>query len=130
MFKEGTNVDIDMWPIIIVRVGDTDDAGIAERSLNVVEELYQSKREPFVTIIDASSGRRPSPEQRYVQTEFRRKHEDHIKKYSRGTALVFNSEILKAVVTAMHWIKPPDTTTKAFKDVDSAIAWAKERLAS
>ena len=121
-------MDIAQWPILIVVLGAEDDEGLVERSLKVIEELYENRREPFVTIIDATSGRRLTPAERYSQTEFRRKHEDHIKEYSRGTALVFNSEILKAVVTAMHWLKPPDNVTKTFTDMDSATAWAKERL--
>ncbi len=38
MFSNGTNVDIDMWPILIIRAGETDDADIVERSLEVVEK--------------------------------------------------------------------------------------------
>ena len=128
MFQEGTNVDIDMWPILIIRSGDTDDADIAERTLAVVEELYQRKKEPYVTVIDASNGRRPSPAQRYLQVEFRRAHEEHVKTYCRGFALISKSEILKAVATAMHWIKSPDTATKVFTDMDSALAWANAQL--
>jgi hypothetical protein len=128
MFQKDTNVDTDMWPILIIRAGDTDDADIAERTLAVVEELYQTKKEPYVTVLDGRNGRRPSPDQRYLQVEFRRKHEDHVRQYSRGTAIVSKSEILKAVVAAMHWIKAPDTTTKMFTDMASAIAWAHTRL--
>jgi hypothetical protein len=128
MFQENTNVDIDMWPILIVRADDNDNADISNRTLAVIEQMYQIKKEPYVTILDARNGRRPSAPQRYVETEFRRKHEDHIKEYSRGTAIVLKSEILKAVVTAVHLIKPPATTTKFFTDMQRAFEWARTQL--
>ncbi len=128
MFSNGTNVDIDMWPILIIRAGETDDADIVERSLEVVEKQYLTKKEPYVTVLDGRNGRRPSPAQRYLQVEFRRKHQDHVKQYSRGTAIVCKSEVLRAVATAMYWIKAPDNVTKMFTDMDEAIDWARERL--
>jgi hypothetical protein len=128
MFQKGTNVETDMWPILIIRAGEIEDVGITERTLEVVEKLYQTKKESFVTVLDASNGVRPSPAQRYVQVEFRRKHEDHIKQYSRGTAIVCKSEILRAVATAMYWIKAPDNVTKMFTDLDDAIEWARDQL--
>ena len=79
-------------------------------------------------VIDASEGRRPSPAQRYLETEFRRKHEGHVRKYCRGSAIIVKSEIIKAVITAVYWIKPPDTKTKFFTDMDSAMVWAHSRL--
>ena len=128
MFQKDTNVDTDLWPIVIIRSGDTDDADVAERTLAVVEELYQTKKEPYVTVLDGSNGRRPSPAQRYIQVEFRRKHAEHVKTFCRGFALVSKSEIIKAVATAMYWIKSPDTATKVFTDMESAIAWARAQL--
>jgi hypothetical protein len=128
MFHKDTNVDVGMWPILIIKEADSDDPGIVERSLSVVEELYETKKEPYVTVIDGRAGRRPSPAQRYLQTEFRRKYEDHVKQYSRGTAIVTKSEILKAVVSAMFWLKAPDNVAKMFTDMESAIEWARDRL--
>ncbi len=128
MFQKSTNVDTDMWPILIIRAGDTDDAEIVERTLAVVEELYLTRKEPYVTVLDGSNGKRPSPAQRYLQVEFRRKHESHIKQFSLGSAIVCSSEIIKAVATAMYWIKAPDNVTKMFIDMESAIAWAREQL--
>jgi hypothetical protein len=128
MFQKDTNVDLDQWPILIIRSGEVEDVGIAERTLAVVEKLYQTKKEPYVTVLDGSNGKRPTAAQRYLQVEFRRKHEDHVKQYSRGTAIVCKSEILRAVATAMFWIKPPDNAAKMFTDMDDAIDWARARL--
>ena len=128
MYQEDTNVDSDNWPILLIRAGETDDTSIVERTLAVVEDLYETRKEPYVMVLDGRNGRRPSPAQRYLQVEFRRKHAKHVRQYSRGTAIVCKSEILKAVATAMYWIKAPDSVTKMFTDMESAIAWANERL--
>ena len=47
MYQKDTNVDSDNWPILLIRAGDTDDTDIVERTLAVVEELYQTKKELF-----------------------------------------------------------------------------------
>ena len=128
MVVENKSLDIDTWPILVARLTDPGDISGLENDLALVEDLFIAKKESYVTIIDARNGERPSPAQRYLQTEFRRKHEDHIKQYSRGTAIVVNSEILKAVARAMFWIKAPDNVTKMFTDMDEAIEWAQLRL--
>lgn len=128
MHSEHSSIDASRWPILIVRIIKNDEAGYLRRSFEAVAELYRTRKEPYVTVIDTSSGHRPSPDHRYLQTEFRREHAAHVKKYCRGTAIVVKSEIIKAVVTAIFWIKPPDTETKFFTDMDSAVAWARGRL--
>lgn len=128
MDSTGPNVDASMWPILIIKEAESGDVETVQGCLGFLDELYATRKEPYVTIIDAQQGHRPSANQRYLQTEFRRKHEDHVKRYSLGTAIVFKSEILKAVITAMFWIKPPDTVTKAFTDMNSALDWARSRL--
>jgi hypothetical protein len=106
---------------------DLDQAKIA---LEVVEEMYQTHQEPYVTVLDARDGKRPSAVERNLQNEFRVKHEAHVRQYCRGSALVCNSEIIKGVATAMFWFKKPDTETKVFTNMDEAMAWARSRLES
>ena len=128
MSSETSSIDASRWPILVIRIVENDELEFLQRSFDAVAELYKTKKEPYVTVIDASSSHRPSPAHRYLQTEFRREHEAHVRKYCRGTAIVVKSEIIKAVVTAIFWIKPPDTKTKFFTDMDNAMAWARERL--
>ncbi len=128
MIKEGTNVDADQWPIVVIKEAHPDDIDTIKRGLVVVADLYRTNKEPYVIIMDSRKGYRPSAAQRYVLTEFRRNHKDHVETYCRGFAIVSSSAIIKAVVAAMHWIKSPDTSTKVFPDMDSAVDWANAQL--
>ena len=80
MTSERSSIDASQWPILIIRIVPNDEVDFLVRSFEAVADLYHTRKEPYVTIIDASSGHRPSPEHRYLQTEFRRQHEDHVKK--------------------------------------------------
>ena len=128
MFIEGTNIDLDLWPIIVIKQADAGDDEMNQRNLVALDELYTTRKEPYVTVMDARGGKRPNAGQRYLQTEFRRKHQDHVKTYCRGFAIVTTSEAIKGVTSAMFMIKEPDTVTELFTDMDSAVAWARERL--
>ena len=128
MNPEPSSIDASMWPILIVRIVKNDQPEYLEREFDVVANLYETRKEPYVTVVDASNSHRPSPAHRYLQTEFRRRYQDHVRAYCRGTAIVVNSAIIRAVITAIFWIKPPDTKTKFFADMDSAIAWARAQL--
>jgi hypothetical protein len=127
MTKTSEKVLTDQWPIMILLPSDSVDEG--KHSLEVVEEMYQTHSEPYVLVLDAREGKRPSAVERNLQTEFRIKHETHVRRYCRGSALVCNSEIIRGVATAMFWLKKPDTVTKAFTNIDEAMTWARSRLA-
>jgi hypothetical protein len=128
MAKTSKTVITDQWPIIILLTSE--DLEQAKEALDVVEEMYQTHQEPYVTVLDARDGKRPSAVERNLQNEFRVKHEAHVRQYCRGSALVCNSEIIKGVATAMFWFKKPDTVTKVFTDMDQAMDWARSRLES
>jgi hypothetical protein len=126
MTKTSPTVVTDQWPILILLPSSNLDE--AKHSLAVVEELYETRQDPYVTVLDAREGQRPSAVERNLQNAFRVKHEAHVRRYCRGSALVCNSEIIKGVATAMFWFKKPDTITKVFTDIDEALAWARSRL--
>jgi hypothetical protein len=126
MIKTSPSVQTDQWPILILKAArDMADARLAQ---DIVEELYQAHNEPYVTILDAREGKRPSAVERRLQNAFRIKYQDYVRKYCYGSALVTNSEIIRGAATAMFWVKKPDTATKVFTHMDEAIAWARSLL--
>jgi hypothetical protein len=126
MAKTSPTVLTDQWPILVLLPSSNLEE--AKHALAVVDEIYQTHQEPYVTVLDARNGKRPTAVERTLQNEFRVKHEDYVRKYCRGSALVCNSEIIRGVATAMFWFKKPDTSTKAFTDMDEAVAWALSLL--
>lgn len=119
-------VETNQWPILILRPSDSIEE--AKQAMAVVEEMYQTHSEPYVTVLDGREGKRPSAVERKLQNDFRIKYQDYVRKYCYGSALVCNSQIIRGVATAMFWVKKPDTATKAFTDMDEAITWGRSLL--
>jgi hypothetical protein len=126
MNKTATTVITDDWPILILQTSDTLED--SRHALDVVEEIYETHQEPYAIVLDARDGRKPSATERNLQNDFRIKHEEHVRKYCRCSALVCNSALIKGIAAAMFWFKKPDTVTKVFNDMDEAMAWARSRL--
>ena len=103
----------------------SEDVEESKYALEVVEEIYETRPEPYAIVLDARDGQKPSAYIRNMQNEFRVKHQDHVRKYCRGSALVTNSSIIKGVATAMFWFKKPDTVTKVFTEYNEAMDWVR-----
>jgi hypothetical protein len=46
-----------------------------------------------------------------------------------GTALVFDSSVLRGVLTAIFWLKQPAHPVQVFATVEEAIRWAHQAIA-
>ena len=121
-------VQLDRWPILVVYSPSDFTEDDLRNHLEQLGKVYDTRREPYVLVLDATSGRRPSALQRKIQSEFREKYDAHIREYCRGTAFVTSSELLKGAATAMFWIKKPTTTTKFFTNIQQAFDWAEQQL--
>ena len=121
-------IQMHRWPILVVYSPSNFSKEDLQNHLEALGKIYDTHKEPYVLVLDARSGRRPSATQRKIQSEFRETYDAHIRQYCRGTAFVTNSELLKGAATAMFWVKKPTTVTKFFTDFDDAIVWAEERL--
>ena len=121
-------IQMQRWPILVVYSPSQHSDEELRDHLEKIGQIYDTHKEPYVLVLDARSGRRPSATQRKIQSEFREKYDAHVKQFCRGTAFVTNSELLKGAATAMFWVKKPSTTTKFFTDFDEAVAWAEEQL--
>ena len=45
-------------------------------------------------------------------------------------AMVMDSHLLRGMLTALFWLKKPNHEVKVFANLDSAIAWGHQRIAS
>ena len=121
-------IQMQRWPILVVYSPPQHTDDELREHLKELGEIYDSRKEPYVLVLDARSGRRPSAVQRKIQSDFREKYDAHVRQFSRGTAFVTNSELLKGAATAMFWVKKPASTTKFFTNMDEAMVWAEEQL--
>ena len=104
MNKTATTVIMDDWPILILQTSDTLEDSM--HALDVVEEIYETHQEPYAIVLDARDGRKPTATERNLQNDFRIKHEEHVRKYCRCSALVCNSALIKGIAAAMFLINP------------------------
>lgn len=83
---------------------------------------------PYAIVLDNRSAGPVSPTQRAIIAEHMRLHAPRTSARCAGTALVFESPVLRGALTAILWLRPPVTVTKVFGSLDEAITWARERL--
>jgi hypothetical protein len=128
--QEPEIIQMGRWPILVVYSPAHHSEEDLRNQLEELGKVYDTHKEPYVLVLDARSGRRPSALQRKIQNEFREKYDAHVKQYCQGTAIVTSSELLKGAATAMFWVKKPASVTKFFTDIQEALVWAEERLKS
>jgi hypothetical protein len=121
-------VDESRWPILVVTPPTEYSEEMHRQYLAYLGWIYETRSGPYCLIIDARNTPRPAPLQRKVETEFRNEYAAHVKQHCRGTAFVMSSKVMAGVLTAMFWIKKPDTEIKSFSDFDEALTWAKGRV--
>lgn len=68
-----------------------------------------------------------SPTQRKRITGGMEKNREHRRLWQRGLAMVFDSAILRMVLTGILWATKPDYEIKVFTDLQEALYWASTR---
>jgi hypothetical protein len=119
------------WPLIFVRLpAMMNDPRVVERFTRQLDRAY-ARREHFVATIDCSAvAKFPGAVERKMLTDWL-SDERRIKserETSLGSALVLTSGPMRAVVSAMYWIKRPITPQVWKATAGEAIDWCCERL--
>jgi hypothetical protein len=123
-----TPVDLSQWPIIVVHTPrDFTDAELRAYYDEIARTML-SRPEPYCNVIDARNASAPTPSQRKIMADFRVTHEEHIRKYCRGSAFVFESGLMRGVITAIHWLRRPEMPHKSFGTMFEAMTWARVQL--
>ena len=125
---QGMTVDMSAWPIVVFTSTDdmTDEA--MEKFLRFYEETIMSKEERFAAVLDLrQSGNTPS-RQRKILTDRMNKNKEFKKQYCVGTAMVFDSPVIRSVLIAILWLFSPEHKTQVFKTYEEALEWAQSRF--
>ncbi len=121
-------VSEEQWPIIVIRPPAEYDNDIHDQYLKYLGSIYERRKEKYAVVIDARKCSRPNSIQRKEENAFRTKYEDHVKQFCCGTAFVIQSAVMAGVITAIFWLKQPDTKHRSFSDIDAAFEWVKKQL--
>lgn len=122
-------VDDSAFPLVIVALpsGWTDaewDAYLARM------RTYPERRTRYVTLTDARGAGAPTAAQRKRAAEVMAADQEVSKRFNVANALVFDSAILRGMVTAITWITPPPVPMQTFATPALALGWLdRQRVA-
>lgn len=117
-------VDYGRWPIVEVTPPETVRDDELMSFLDGFDREVRSRQGGYMTVLDLRICKQITPRQRQVMT-------DHMQSREKdgtclGCAMVFESRLLRGILTAMYWVHRPKYPTRVFTKVDEALAWAEQ----
>ena len=84
-----------------------------------------ARQERYVTITDLSRIRAvPGADQRRVIAEWNRTHDEAMRRYNIGSALVVRSKLVRGALTALSWLSPNPTPWVNVATRAEALQWS------
>jgi hypothetical protein len=83
---------------------------------------------PVAWMVDLSAIRTVTPRQRQIFASHLGRLEQHNITYNRGAAVIVPNSILRGVVTAVFWFKPPKFPYRLFAQRQEGVLWADGQL--
>jgi hypothetical protein len=124
---ESIQFDDSAWPLVVLRYPKVIDHDDFMRHLERVVG-YVKRREPWGMINDSRGSGHPNAKQRQAIANLYDAHEDSVRGFWRGTAIIFDSSVTVGVVTALTWLRPAPHPFKAFTDYDEGRSWVLSAL--
>jgi hypothetical protein len=93
--------------------------------LDWFDGMRKARAAPFAIVLDLRRSSGLTPRQRKMITD-RMNHTDAVAPCV-ANALVFESAVLRGVLTALFWIRRPAYPCEVFRTLDDAIGWANAR---
>jgi len=128
MDAKAVGISLEHWPVMIVDNSSTASDAAMEAQMVCLRRIYRERKVAYANVIDARKGSPPTAKQRAMLSAFREEVKDHVGQHCRGVAFVFDSMIMRGIMTAMFWVRGPDTPHGVFATVEEALAWSRERL--
>jgi hypothetical protein len=121
-------IDSSRAPLYILTfpASTTDDELIA--CCTARESWAEKVRYPVAWVVDLSQIRTATARQRQIFGQHLGRIERHNISYNQGAALIVPNAVLRGVVTATFWIKPPSFPYRLFATRQEGLDWAAERL--
>jgi len=124
------STDLSRWPVVIMRppahpMRDDD----FQAYLDWMEKHVTTRRILYAVVNDARQAPPPSAHQRQMVAAQMARLDAFTREYCAGFGFVFDSALLRGIMTAIFWIKKPGYPTDVFSDVASAAEWCGAQLA-
>ena len=119
-----SEIDLDLthWPVVVSTApsGPCRDAPF-ERYLERFAQVVDSRKGSYVAVVDLRAGGSMTPKQRTRLAEAMGTEERGAT--CVGTALVFESALMRSMLTAVLWMSMPPYPTRVFSRPVDAIEW-------
>lgn len=121
-------VDVSEWPVVVVTPPpEPANEPMLEAFMNDWVTKTRHRAGSYVCVLDLRRSGHMSPAQRRTLTDWMNKSRDGLARTCLGTALIFDSALLRAMLTAVFWAFRPPYPTQVFSTRHEAIGWAKLR---
>ena len=119
-------VDESRWPVLIVTPPRVVDDQRMREYLDRHRKMELERQEHYVQVLDLRRTGKLTPEQRQMLT-------DRMKFQESGTmcvglAMIFESRVLRGVLSMIFWVRRPVFPTRIFATPQEAIPWAREQM--
>jgi len=122
-------LDTSRWPVpIVTPEGIVSPTELSEFFVSY-SAMIEKRREPYVLIIDLRRAADMPAAQRKILTDYMKKQEETLGRLCAGTALIFESKLMKALLTAIFWVKNPPQEVRVFNTLQEAQSWGAEAMA-
>ena len=127
MATDEIETDLSRWPLVLVRPPVTVTDAQMQAYLDRFDAEVIRQEEPYGVVLDLRRTKAISPRQRAMLTESMERHDSAA--LCQGTAMVFESRLLKAILSAIFWVRKPAYPTRVFTDLDEGCLWVQQCVA-
>lgn len=110
-------LDLTHFPLVVLVLPPTIDGTYAD-VLEHDTRLLLARRERYVSVSDAYSvSALPDAKTRKQMGEWTKSHEDDFRRWQVANALLVGSSLVRAGISAIHWLAPPPVPTAVETDL-------------
>jgi hypothetical protein len=113
--------------LCVITLAEVLDDGDISRLYERVLRVFK-KRKRIVLLVDASNSRLTAQQRKLMVTRMK-EHEDEFRHWVACGVLVIESALARGTLTALLWMFRPPYEQKVFQTIESARAWALDRVA-
>ncbi len=116
------------WPVAIVSPhGVVSDEQLSKFFVDY-SAMLQGKLESYAIIIDLRRASEMPAKQRKLLTDYMKQQEAVVGRHCAGTVLVFDSPVMRAILTAIFWVRNPPQEVHVAGNLADATNWAHGAL--
>lgn len=126
------DVNESAWPLVIIRVEPLSTPTVAgAKKFGAAIDQLLARSERFASVIDGRGvDVMPSAVVRKALAEELRRQREALARFCVAEAMLVNSQLVRGLITAVHWITSPRHPVRCFVREEAALQWCGDLLRS